>query len=68
MKKIFLTMLAAGGIFTAATAQKLYTLQYCLEQGLQNNYSLRIAHNDKKVSDNNATWANAGMPGKGVGT
>ena len=61
MKKIFLTMLAAGGIFTAATAQKLYTLQYCLEQGLQNNYSLRIAHNDKKVSDNNATWANAGM-------
>lgn len=61
MKKIFLTMLATGGIFTAATAQKLYTLQYCLEQGLQNNYSLRIAHNDKKVSDNNATWANAGM-------
>lgn len=61
MKKIFLTMLAAGAMCASATAQKLYTLRYCLEQGLQNNYSLRIAHNDKKVSDNNATWANAGM-------
>lgn len=42
-------------------AQKLYSLKYCLELGLQNNYNLRIAHNDEQISDNNATWANAGL-------
>lgn len=38
----------------------LYTLKSCLEQGLLNNYSLRIVRNEAQVSRNNATAANAG--------
>lgn len=38
----------------------LYTLRSCLEQGLQNNYSLRITRNEQQVSKNNATLGNAG--------
>lgn len=38
----------------------VYTLKSCLEQGLQNNYSLRITRNEEQVSKNNATWGNAG--------
>lgn len=32
----------------------------CLEEGLQNNYSLRIVHNEEQISKNNATPGNAG--------
>ncbi|MDR0893596.1 MAG: TolC family protein [Mediterranea sp.] len=45
---------------SAAWGQRVYSLKDCLEEGLQNNYSLRIAHNDEQVSKNNATLANAG--------
>lgn len=38
----------------------VYTLKSCLEQGLLNNYSLRIARNEEQVSRNNATLGNAG--------
>lgn len=38
----------------------VYTLKSCLEQGLLNNYSLRIARNEEQVSKNNATLGNAG--------
>lgn len=38
----------------------VYSLKSCLEQGLLNNYSLRIARNEEQVSRNNATPANAG--------
>ena len=41
-------------------AQHIYTLQSCLEEGLQNNYSLRIMRNEEQVAHNNATIANAG--------
>ena len=42
-------------------AQKLeYTLKSCLESGLENNYSLRMAHNKEQMSRNNATLGNAG--------
>ena len=35
-------------------------LKECLEEGLQNNYSLRIIHNEEQISKNNATLGNAG--------
>lgn len=38
----------------------VYTLKSCLEEGLENNYSLRIVRNEEQISRNNATWANAG--------
>lgn len=41
-------------------AQQIYTLKSCLEEGLQNNYSLRITHNEEQISKNNATLGNAG--------
>ena len=47
---------AGGHLYPAAT----YTLKSCLEQGLLNNYSLRITHNEEQISKNNATLANAG--------
>ncbi len=38
-----------------------YTLKSCLENGLQNNYALRIVHNQEQVSKNNNTLGNAGF-------
>ena len=35
-------------------------MKSCLEQGLLNNYSLRIVRNEEQVSKNNATLGNAG--------
>ncbi len=43
-----------------AKAQQIRTLKDCLEEGLQNNYSLRIIHNEEQISKNNATLGNAG--------
>lgn len=37
-----------------------YTLKYCLETGLENNYAVRISRNQEQVSRNNSTVANAG--------
>ena len=41
-------------------AQYPYTLKKCLEEGLANNYSIRITRNEEQISHNNATLANAG--------
>lgn len=41
-------------------AQYKYTLKQCLEEGLMNNYSLRITRNEEQISKNNATLGNAG--------
>lgn len=42
------------------SGQAVYTLQTCLKNGLQNNYSLQITRNQEQVSKNNATLGNAG--------
>ena len=60
MKRILLTVTALC-LMAGVQAQKLYNLQYCLELGLQNNYDLRIAHNNQQIDANNATWAHAGL-------
>lgn len=46
---------------SAFAQEKVYTLQECLNEGLQNNYSLKIQRNNQQVSDNNATLGNAGF-------
>lgn len=63
MKRILSICLAYLGISLTLQAQPIptYTLKSCLEQGLMNNYSLRIIRNEEKVSQNNATLANAGF-------
>lgn len=45
---------------STAKAQQVYSLKNCLEEGLQNNYSLRITQNEEQMSKNNATLGNAG--------
>ncbi|MDR2126089.1 MAG: TolC family protein [Prevotellaceae bacterium] len=59
MKKILLTAIS---IFLSLTsqAQQVYTLKSCLESGLENNYSVRIAKNEEQINKNSATKANAG--------
>ena len=49
------------GVGIPAQAQYTYTLKQCLEEGLVNNYSLRITRNDEQISKNNATLGNAGF-------
>ncbi len=62
MKHIVLIFIAivctAPGLY--AQPAPTYTLKSCLEQGLLNNYSLRIVRNEEQVSKNNATMGNAG--------
>lgn len=61
MKKLlFIFSILALSAAPLVHAQQIYTLKSCLEQGLQNNYSLRITHNEEQVSKNNATLGNAG--------
>ena len=54
---LLLTVLAA----LPAAAQEPLTLQKCLEQGLERNYDIRIVRNEERITDNDATAANAGM-------
>ena len=65
MRRTILSFLIILCTALAAQAQPapIYTLKSCLEQGLLNNYSLRITRNEQQVSKNNATLANAGYRG-----
>lgn len=61
MKRILTIFITTTCLTLNIQAQPpVYTLKDCLEQGLLNNYSLRIAQNDERISRNNATVANAG--------
>lgn len=59
MKRLFY-ILTCCSLPLMAQAQEVYTLKSCLENGLQNNYSLRITQNTEQISRNNATLGNAG--------
>ncbi len=48
------------GLGLGAAAQELQTLREYLEAGLERNYDIRIIRNEERISDNNATAANAG--------
>ena len=48
MKRIaYITIACAFLSVSFAKAQQIRTLKDCLEEGLQNNYSLRIVHNEE---------------------
>lgn len=59
MKRIIIVMCICLAGITEIYAQYPYTLKKCLEEGLANNYSIRITRNEEQVSHNNATLANA---------
>lgn len=64
MKRLYLiyySCLLFLGLPAMVGAQEFYTLQSCLETGLDNNYSIRISRNEQQLSKNNATLANAGF-------
>lgn len=61
MKKLLTYIACALFCGTAAAQNNVYTLQECLKEGLQNNYSLKIEKNNQRISDNNATLGNAGF-------
>lgn len=61
MKQILIFICLLAGLLEPAAAQYDYTLQQCLEEGLANNYRLRITRNEEQISKNNATRANAGF-------
>ena len=61
MKRTILIFIATISTTLSLHAQHVtYTLKSCLEQGLLNNYSLRITRNEEQVSKNNTTLGNAG--------
>lgn len=60
MKRILMLAIVCSLFLTGQAQKQVYTLKSCLEEGLQNNYSLRITHNEEQVSKNNATLGNAG--------
>lgn len=45
---------------STVSAQETFSLQRCLETGLQKNYAIRIVRNEQTISANNATVGNAG--------
>ena len=59
-KRLIYFMICLLGSGITAQAQYTYTLKQCLEEGLANNYSLRITRNEEQISKNNATLGNAG--------
>lgn len=63
MKRIilFLIVIACTAFGLQAQPAPVYTLKSCLEQGLLNNYSLRIVRNEEQISKNNTTLGNAGF-------
>lgn len=61
MKKLFTYIACTLFCGTVVAQNNVYTLQECLKEGLQNNYSLKIEKNNQRISDNNATLGNAGF-------
>lgn len=61
MKRIIPFLILYVFIVFPLRAQYEYTLKQCLEEGLMNNYSLRITRNEELISKNNATLGNAGF-------
>lgn len=59
-KHLSVLITALAGIIIPVHSQYTYTLKECLEEGLKNNYSIRISRNEEQISKNNATLANAG--------
>ena len=60
MKRLIILFILAS-VTCWGQNNKVYTLQECLVEGLENNYSLKIQKNRQTISDNNATIGNAGF-------
>ena len=61
MKKIFILILCGLGSLSNARAQEYITLEKALKIGLENNYSIRIAENERRIVENNENLGEAGL-------
>jgi Outer membrane protein len=59
MKQLLL-IIATFTYCATSNAQNNYTLEKCIEIGLEKNYSIRIVQNEEKIASNNMTPGNAG--------
>lgn len=60
MKKYLSAILLLFILPAVSEAQNIYDLNRCIQEGLMNNYDIRISRNNQEVSDNNMTIGNAG--------
>ena len=49
MKRITYIVTACAFLSVSTAKAQVLTLKECLEEGLQNNYSLRIVHNEEQI-------------------
>lgn len=48
-------------VLSPAFSQQTFDLKHCIQTGLEQNYQIRIAKNQQRISDNNLTPGNAGF-------
>jgi len=60
-KTIFTTMLLLFFCFIKGNAQEMLSLEDAVKIALENNYEIKIAKNDLKISQTNVSAGNAGM-------
>ncbi len=60
MKKISLIILFAGLLSLSISAQKPLSLSDAIRIGMENNYDLKIIHNDETIAHINNNWGNTG--------
>ena len=53
--KRFLLLICIAFTVVPAEAQRVFSLDDCIQTGLERNYSIRIIRNEQQISDNNAT-------------
>lgn len=58
--RLFITLLFFSSTLLMAQDRLIYTLQDCIQRGLESNLGLQMTRNDEQVAHNNATLANAG--------
>ena len=69
-----LLFIFVSSIVLPVEAQRIFSLDDCIQTGLERNFSIRIIRNEQQISDNNATIGNAGylptidLSGGGDGT
>ena len=61
LKKYFGSLLLVIIIAGLTNAQDVLTPQDAVKIALENNYSIKIAKNDKDIAENNSTVGNAGF-------
>ncbi|MEE4178462.1 MAG: TolC family protein [Bacteroides sp.] len=60
MKRLFLSALLLGSLPLMVSAQKTLSLQECINLGLEQNFSIRLARNTEEIYVNNVSLGNAG--------